>query len=131
MFMNDSANLCELGGADVDQVRRGLGADARIGNKFLYAGCGYGGSCFPKDVKALASTGKQYGYTMKVIEAVEEVNEYQKSIVFNKLKFLLDGDLKDKVIAIWGLSFKPETDAMREDQALEIGRSHVGTPVTC
>ena len=117
-FMNDIANLCELVGADVDQVRRGLGTDARIGSKFLYAGCGYGGSCFPKDVKALISIGKQNGYKMSVIEAVESVNEYQKSIVFNKLNNLLNCELLNKTVAIWGLSFKPETDDMREAPSL-------------
>ena len=119
-FMNDIANLCELVGADVDMVRRGIGADARIGTKFLYPGCGYGGSCFPKDVKALIHTGKEYGYDMKVIEAVEEVNEYQKNVVFEKLFKIFDGNLKGKTIALWGLSFKPETDDMREAPALVI-----------
>ena len=119
-FMNDIANLCELVGADVDMVRRGIGADARIGIKFLYPGCGYGGSCFPKDVKALIHTGKEYGYDMKVIEAVEEVNEYQKNVVFEKLFKIFDGNLKGKTIALWGLSFKPETDDMREAPALVI-----------
>lgn len=106
-FMNDIANLCELVGADVDMVRRGIGADARIGTKFLYPGCGYGGSCFPKDVKALIHTGKEYGYDMRVIEAVEEVNEYQKNIVFEKILKVFDGNLEDKTIALWGLAFKP------------------------
>ncbi len=119
-FMNDIANLCELVGADVDMVRRGIGADVRIGTKFLYPGCGYGGSCFPKDVKALIHTGKEHGYHMRVIEAVEAVNETQKSIVFEKLLSAFDGDLKDKTVALWGLSFKPETDDMREAPALVI-----------
>jgi len=119
-FMNDIANLCELVGADVDMVRRGIGSDARIGTKFLYPGCGYGGSCFPKDVKALIHTGKEYGYDMRVIEAVEEVNERQKSIVFEKVFKAFDGNLKDKTIALWGLAFKPETDDMREAPALII-----------
>lgn len=119
-FMNDIANLCELVGADVNMVRKGIGTDARIGNKFLYAGCGYGGSCFPKDVKALIHTGKENGYSMKIIEAVEEVNEAQKSIVYYKLKKSLDGNLKGKRIAIWGLSFKPETDDMREAPSLVV-----------
>lgn len=118
-FMNDIANLCELVGADVNMVRKGIGTDARIGNKFLYAGCGYGGSCFPKDVKALIHTGKENGYHMRVIEAVEEVNENQKSIVFTKLKNALSS-LKGKRIAIWGLAFKPETDDMREAPALVV-----------
>lgn len=118
-FMNDIANLCDLVGANVDHVRKGIGTDARIGSKFLYSGCGYGGSCFPKDVKALAHTGKEHGYTMGVIEAVEAVNERQKSIVFHKLQQQL-GDLKGKTIALWGLAFKPETDDMREAPALVI-----------
>lgn len=119
-FMNDIANLCELVGANVDMVRRGIGSDARIGTKFLYPGCGYGGSCFPKDVKALIHTGKEYGYDMRVIEAVEDVNERQKSIVFEKLLKSFDGNLEDKTIALWGLAFKPETDDMREAPALVI-----------
>ena len=119
-FMNDIANLCELVGADVDMVRRGIGSDARIGTKFLYPGCGYGGSCFPKDVKALIHTGKEYGYDVRVIVAVEEVNERQKSIVFEKLLKSFDGNLEDKTIALWGLAFKPETDDMREAPALVI-----------
>ena len=118
-FMNDIANLCDLVGANVDHVRKGIGTDARIGSKFLYSGCGYGGSCFPKDVKALAHTGKEHGYTMGVIEAVEAVNERQKSIVFHKLQQQL-GDLRGKTIALWGLAFKPETDDMREAPALVI-----------
>lgn len=118
-FMNDIANLCELVGADVNMVRKGIGTDARIGNKFLYAGCGYGGSCFPKDVKALIHTGKEHGYKMRIIEAVEEVNELQKSIVFRKLKDAL-GNLKGRRIGMWGLAFKPETDDMREAPALVV-----------
>lgn len=118
-FMNDIANLCDLVGADVDMVRKGIGTDARIGSKFLYAGCGYGGSCFPKDVKALAQTARQRGYTMGVIEAVEAVNERQKSVVFHKLEQML-GSLKGKTIALWGLSFKPETDDMREAPSLVV-----------
>ncbi len=111
-FMNDIANLCELTGADVNMVRKGIGSDARIGSKFLYPGCGYGGSCFPKDVKALIHAGRENGYDMRIISAVEAVNERQKSIVFDKLNKAL-GNLKDKRIAIWGLAFKPETDDMR------------------
>lgn len=118
-FMNDIANLCELVGADVNMVRKGIGTDARIGNKFLYAGCGYGGSCFPKDVKALINTGREHGYHMQIIEAVERVNEQQKSIVFNKLNKALS-PLKGKRIAVWGLAFKPETDDMREAPALVV-----------
>lgn len=115
-FMNEIANLCDRVGADVEMVRRGIGSDARIGNKFLYPGCGYGGSCFPKDVKALAHTGREHGYTMQVIEAVERVNEQQKGVVFEKLEAAL-GSLEGKRIAIWGLAFKPETDDMREAPA--------------
>ena len=118
-FMNEIANLCDLVGANVEMVRKGIGSDARIGSKFLYPGCGYGGSCFPKDVKALARTAQEHGYTMQVIEAVERVNEGQKSILFGKLQRAL-GDLRGKTIAIWGLAFKPETDDMREAPALVV-----------
>ena len=118
-FMNDIANLCELVGADVNMVRKGIGSDTRIGKKFLYAGCGYGGSCFPKDVKALIHTGIDNGYHMEVIEAVERVNERQKSIVYDKLVALM-GDVRGKTIAILGLAFKPETDDMREAPALVV-----------
>lgn len=117
-FMNDIANLCELVGADVNMVRKGIGADSRIGSKFLYPGCGYGGSCFPKDVKALIKTAEKNGYTMRVLKAVEEVNETQKGILFEKLVKLFNGDLNGKQIALWGLAFKPETDDMREAPAL-------------
>lgn len=118
-FMNDIANLCDMVGANVDMVRKGIGADTRIGSKFLYPGCGYGGSCFPKDVKALARTAREYGYTMGVIEAVEAVNERQKEIVVKKLQDKL-GTLRGKTIALWGLAFKPETDDMREAPALVV-----------
>ena len=118
-FMNDIANLCDLVGANVDMVRKGIGADTRIGSKFLYPGCGYGGSCFPKDVKALARTAREYGYTMGVIEAVEAVNERQKEIVVKKLQDKL-GTLRGKTIALSGLAFKPETDDMREAPALVV-----------
>ncbi len=117
-FMNDIANLCELVGADVNMVRKGIGSDTRIGRKFLYPGCGYGGSCFPKDVKALIKTAQKAGYDMQVLKAVEAVNERQKSILFDKLRHHYGGDLKGKTIAMWGLSFKPETDDMREAPAL-------------
>lgn len=117
-FMNDIANLCELVGADVNMVRKGIGSDSRIGNKFLYPGCGYGGSCFPKDVKALIKTAEKSGYKMQVLQAVEAVNEVQKSVLFNKLSKHYGGALKGKTIAIWGLAFKPETDDMREATAL-------------
>lgn len=117
-FMNDIANLCELVGADVNMVRKGIGSDSRIGSKFLYAGCGYGGSCFPKDVKALIKTAEQNGYEMRVLKAVEEVNEDQKSILFRKLNNYYGGMLHDKIIGIWGLAFKAETDDMREATSL-------------
>ena len=131
-FMNDIANLCELVGANVNMVRKGIGADARIGTKFLYPGCGYGGSCFPKDVKALIHTGREHGYRMRVIEAVEEVNERQKSILFDKLENLFAGNLEGKKIAVWGLAFKPETDDMREAPSLIVIERllHAGAEVT-
>lgn len=119
-FMNDIANLCELVGADVNMVRKGIGSDTRIGKKFLYPGIGYGGSCFPKDVKALIHTAAENGYEMKVLRAVEEVNENQKGILFKKLKDYFKGELEGKTVAIWGLSFKPETDDMREAPSLVI-----------
>ena len=117
-FMNDIANLCELVGADVNMVRKGIGADTRIGTKFLYPGCGYGGSCFPKDVKALIRTAEKAGYTMRVLKAVEEVNERQKTVLFRKLEHYYGGALKGKTVAVWGLAFKPETDDMREATSL-------------
>jgi UDPglucose 6-dehydrogenase len=113
-FINDIANLCEIVGADINLVRKGIGSDSRIGNKFLYPGVGYGGSCFPKDVQALIKTAKGYGYSLKVLQAVEEVNNYQKKVLFNKISSYFDGNVAGKTIAIWGLSFKPETDDMRE-----------------
>ncbi len=136
-FMNDIANLCELVGADINMVRKGIGADSRIGSKFLYSGCGYGGSCFPKDVKALIKTAEARGYEMRVLKAVEEVNENQKNILFDKLYNYYDGALKGKNISIWGVSFKPETDDIREAPALnvikkllEVGcRIHVYDPI--
>lgn len=117
-FMNDIANLCEIVGADVNMVRKGIGSDTRIGSKFLYPGCGYGGSCFPKDVKALVKTAEINGYEMKVLKAVEDVNEYQKTVLFKKLQKYYKNDLKNKTVALWGLSFKPETDDMREATSL-------------
>ncbi len=119
-FMNDIADLCELVGADVNKVRLGMGSDARIGNKFLYAGCGYGGSCFPKDVRALANTGREAGHRMRVLEAVDEVNEAQKKVLLAKLHKHLGNDLKGKAVALWGLAFKPNTDDMREAPSLEL-----------
>ena len=119
-FMNDIANLCELVGADVNMVRQGIGSDLRIGNKFLYPGCGYGGSCFPKDVKALIQTASDYQYKMRVLEAVEEVNGLQKRVLFRKLSSFYHGDLNGKKIVIWGLAFKPDTDDMREAPSLVI-----------
>ncbi len=117
-FMNDIANLCELVGADVNMVRKGIGSDSRIGSKFLYPGCGYGGSCFPKDVKALIKTAERKGYDMRVLRAVEDVNDNQKSILYDKLLKNFNGDLKNKKVALWGLAFKPETDDMREAPSL-------------
>ncbi len=117
-FMNEIANLCELVGADVNMVRKGIGSDSRIGNKFLYPGCGYGGSCFPKDVKALIKTAEKNSYTMRILNAVEQVNEIQKTILFHKLNNYYDGKLKGKNVTLWGLSFKPETDDMRESTSL-------------
>ena len=129
-FMNDIANLCELVGADVNMVRKGIGSDTRIGKKFLYAGCGYGGSCFPKDVKALIKTAADHGYPMRVLQAVEDVNADQKLVLFQKLvnHYGEEKALQGKTIAMWGLAFKPETDDMREapalvliDKLLEVG----------
>lgn len=117
-FMNDIANLCELVGADVNMVRLGIGSDTRIGSKFLYPGCGYGGSCFPKDVKALIRTAEQSGYDMKVLKAVEQVNETQKHVLFRKFSEYYGGELSGRTVAVWGLSFKPETDDMREATSL-------------
>lgn len=121
-FMNDIANLCELVGANIDAVKQGIGSDSRIGKKFLNAGCGYGGSCFPKDVKALIRTGDDYGYSMGVLKSVEEVNERQKSVLFRKIHKHYNGDLKGKHFGLWGLSFKPATDDMREAPSLVLIR---------
>ena len=120
-FMNDIANLCERVGADVNMVRKGIGSDTRIGSKFLYPGCGYGGSCFPKDVKALIRTAEKNGYEMRVLKAVEEVNEAQKSVLFRKLQRHFP-ELEGRTVALWGLAFKPETDDMREATALVLIR---------
>jgi UDPglucose 6-dehydrogenase len=119
-FMNDIANLCELVGADVNMVRKGIGTDSRIGTHFLYPGCGYGGSCFPKDVKALMNTASRLGYPMRVLEAVDEVNETQKTILFRKLEKQFDGRLEGLTVALWGLAFKPQTDDMREAPSLAL-----------
>jgi len=119
-FMNDIANLCEIVGADINMVRKGIGSDSRIGNKFIYPGIGYGGSCFPKDVKALISTAEEYKYELKVLKAVEAVNYNQKLVLFNKVMKYFKGDVKGKTIAMWGLSFKPQTDDMREAPSLVI-----------
>ena len=117
-FMNDMANLCEIIGADVNMVRKGIGSDTRIGSSFLYAGCGYGGSCFPKDVKALIRTAGEYGYPMRILQAVEDVNEHQKTVLFRKLEAHFGGQLQGRKVAMWGLAFKPETDDMREAPSL-------------
>ncbi|NLZ73271.1 MAG: UDP-glucose/GDP-mannose dehydrogenase family protein [Bacteroidales bacterium] len=119
-FMNDIANLCEMVGANVNKVREGVGSDTRIGRKFLYPGIGYGGSCFPKDIKALIRTAEDNGYEMRILKAVEEVNENQKGVLFEKFKAYYKGDITGKVVAIWGLSFKPETDDMREAPSLTV-----------
>ena len=119
-FMNEIANLCELVGADVNMVRKGVGADLRIGSKFLYPGCGYGGSCFPKDVKALIHTAEEHGYEMRVLKAVEEVNQRQKTVLYEKTADYFHHQLADKTIALWGLSFKAETDDMREATSLVV-----------
>lgn len=119
-FMNDVANLCELMGADVNMVRKGIGSDGRIGHKFIYPGVGYGGSCFPKDVKALIKTAKEQSYHMRILNAVEEVNESQKEVLFNKVRTHFNNNLKGKTFALWGLSFKPKTDDMREAPSLVI-----------
>ncbi|OPZ14556.1 MAG: UDP-glucose 6-dehydrogenase TuaD [Bacteroidetes bacterium ADurb.BinA261] len=122
-FMNDIANLCERVGADVNMVRRGMGSDSRIGKSFLYAGCGYGGSCFPKDIRAIIKIGEDVGYEMKLLKAVEAVNNTQKNILFRKFSEYFDGDIRGKLVAVWGLSFKPETDDMRDAPSLTLIRS--------
>nr|WP_295868251.1 UDP-glucose/GDP-mannose dehydrogenase family protein [uncultured Chitinophaga sp.] len=122
-YMNDIANLCELAGADINQVRKGIGSDPRIGKHFLYPGIGYGGSCFPKDVKALLQTGREYGYQLRILDAVEAVNEEQKQLLFQKVLRHFDGDIRNKKFAVWGLSFKPNTDDIREAPSLVLIRS--------
>jgi UDPglucose 6-dehydrogenase len=117
-FINEIANLCELLGADINSVRKGIGSDSRIGNRFIYPGSGYGGSCFPKDVKAILKTATDHGYSLQVISAVERANEYQKNVIFNKINLYFKHDLKGRVIAVWGLSFKPKTDDIRESSSI-------------
>jgi UDPglucose 6-dehydrogenase len=117
-FMNDIANLCEIVGANVNMVRKGIGSDSRIGPKFIYPGVGYGGSCFPKDVKALIRTSKDFNYNLRVLQAVEDVNDDQKLVMFRKISAYFNGNLRGRTIALWGLSFKPHTDDMREAPSL-------------
>jgi UDPglucose 6-dehydrogenase len=117
-FMNDMANFCEIVGADINMVRKGIGSDSRIGTKFIYPGAGYGGSCFPKDIKALIHTAEEFNYTLRVLKAVEAVNDDQKTVMFMKINNYFKGDLKGKIVALWGLSFKPQTDDMREAPSL-------------
>jgi UDPglucose 6-dehydrogenase len=124
-FMNDIANLCEIVGADINMVRKGIGSDSRIGNKFIYPGIGYGGSCFPKDVKALIKTAASYNYNLRVLQAVEDVNDDQKSIMFQKVMKHFNDNIKGKTIALWGLSFKPQTDDMREAPALVLVKKYL------
>ena len=119
-FINDMANLCEKVGADINMVRKGIGSDSRIGNKFIYAGIGYGGSCFPKDVKAIIKTANEYGYDLEVLKAVEDVNNQQKEVMYHKVRNYFKNDLKGKKLALWGLAFKPNTDDMREAPALAL-----------
>lgn len=121
-FMNDIANLCEIVGADVEAVKKGIGSDTRIGKKFLNAGCGYGGSCFPKDVKALIRTGDEHGHSLELLKAVERVNERQKEVLFHKIMAYFDGDIRGRRFALWGLAFKPATDDMREAPSLVLIR---------
>jgi UDPglucose 6-dehydrogenase len=117
-FINEIANLCDILGADINNVRKGIGSDSRIGSKFIYPGTGYGGSCFPKDVKAIIRTDKDNGYELNVIEAVEKANEYQKNVIFNKMTIFFNNNLKNKTIGVWGLSFKPKTDDIREASSI-------------
>jgi len=129
-FMNDVANLCEIMGADVNMVRKGIGSDPRIGNRFIYPGIGYGGSCFPKDVKALIRTARENGYEMRILQAVEDVNDDQKSVMFSKIMRHFNGDLNGKRIAVWGLSFKPNTDDMREAPSVVLINKLLGEGAT-
>ena len=129
-FINEVANLCEIVGADINLVRKGIGSDTRIGYKFLYPGVGYGGSCFPKDVQALIKTAKSYNYSLNILQAVEDANDFQKTVLFDKISKYFGGNLKGKTIAIWGLSFKPETDDMREAPSLVLIKSLLENGVT-
>jgi len=129
-FINEVANLCEIVGADINLVRKGIGSDTRIGYKFLYPGVGYGGSCFPKDVQALIKTAKGYNYSLNILQAVEDANDFQKTVLFDKINKHFEGNLKGKTIAIWGLSFKPETDDMREAPSLVLIKSLLESGVT-
>ena len=129
-FMNDIANLCEIMGADVNQVRKGIGSDPRIGTKFIYPGIGYGGSCFPKDVKALVRTGREQGYELRILQAVEDVNDDQKMVMVRKIKAHFGQDLTGKHFAFWGLSFKPETDDMREAPSVVIANELLAAGAT-
>ncbi len=129
-FMNDVANLCERVGADVNMVRRGMGSDSRIGRSFLYPGCGYGGSCFPKDIRAFIKVGEEFGYDMTVLKAVEAVNNKQKNILFQKFSSHFNDNIKNKTVALWGLSFKPETDDIREAPSLTLIDSLLDASVT-
>jgi UDPglucose 6-dehydrogenase len=117
-FINEIANLCDILGADINHVRKGIGSDSRIGSKFIYPGTGYGGSCFPKDVRAIIKTAHDHGYELNVIRAVEKANEYQKNVIFNKMTKLFNNNFSDKIIGIWGLSFKPKTDDIRESSSI-------------
>jgi UDPglucose 6-dehydrogenase len=119
-FINEIANLCDILGADINQVRKGIGSDSRIGSKFIYPGTGYGGSCFPKDVKAIIKTANDLGYELNVIKAVEKANEYQKNVIFDKISKFFNNNLNNKLIGIWGLSFKPKTDDIRESSSLNL-----------
>ncbi len=119
-FINEIANLCDILGADVNQVRKGIGSDSRIGSKFIYPGTGYGGSCFPKDVRAILKTAHDNGYELNVIKAVEKANEYQKNVIFNKINKHFGDNLKGRIFAVWGLSFKPKTDDIRESSSISL-----------
>ena len=128
-WINEIANLCELLGADINNVRKGIGSDPRIGNRFLYPGIGYGGSCFPKDVKAIIKTASDQGYDLKVISAVEKANEFQKNVIFNKISRHFGNNLKSKSIGVWGLSFKPKTNDIRESSAVYLVKKLVDAGV--